>query len=213
MKRAGSVGSPGVAFGWGARRWRWADPTLSFTRRTNKSERARPREVDVCNSCLMILCCTGRADLDSLSFVGSFAEVPSCVWPKQEMNKYNFIGLFYCSVLHAMWLVELTVCILKCGPFDFAVDFPAQFSFQMIKSTLFSESALWVKDQMFSTSINGPSVNNIGSVKNTVCNQHHRPQTQFVRGLDHLQQPIKTIKWIILEQRLNKKAKGWMKHK
>lgn len=209
MKRAGRVGSPGVAFGWGARRWRWADPTLSFTRRTNKSERARPREVDVCKSCFMILCCTGRADLDSLSFVGSFAEFPSCVWPKQAMNKY--ISIFYCSVLHAMWLVDSIVCIMwtpwLCCVLSSSIHLPNE-KIHIV---------FWVctvsKGPIFSTSIHGPSVNNIGSVKNTVCIQHDRPQTQLARGLDHLQQDIITIMWTILEQPLNKKAGRWMKHK
>ena len=125
----------------------------------------------------------------------------------------NIILLVYSIAQDYMqcdWLIQQSEF---CGPLDFAVDFPAQFSFQMKKIDI----VFWVctvsKGPIFSTSIHGPSVNNIGSVKNTVCIQHDRPQTQLARGLDHLQQDIITIMWTILEQPLNKKAGRWMKHK
>ena len=90
--RAGRVGSPGVAAVCGARLCRWADPTLSFTRRTNRSDMARPRANDVWRSCLIILCCSGRrldfevvvSLLASVSFVTVTAGLPSGACPETE---------------------------------------------------------------------------------------------------------------------------------
>lgn len=90
--RAGRVGRPGVAAVCGARLCRWADPTLSFTRRTNRSDMARPRAVDAWTSCFIILCCSGRrldfeevvSLLASVSFVTAIAGLPSGACPETE---------------------------------------------------------------------------------------------------------------------------------
>ena len=96
--RAGKVGRPGVATVCGARRCRWADPTLSFTRRTNRSDMARPRAVDVWRSCFIILCCSGRrldfavvlSLLASVSFVTVIAGLSPGACPETESEfDYN----------------------------------------------------------------------------------------------------------------------------
>ena len=101
--RAGRVGSPGVAV-CGARLCRWADPTLSFTRSTNRSDMARPRPVDVWRSCFIILCCSGRrlgfevvfSLLASVSFVTVIAGLLSGACPETEYE-------FDCGTGLACW--------------------------------------------------------------------------------------------------------------
>ena len=84
-KRAGRVGRPGTAAVCGARRCRCADPTLNLTRRTKRSDKARPSAVEVLRSCLIIPCCTGGRlpfpGVDSLSVVTVIVVLPSAVCP------------------------------------------------------------------------------------------------------------------------------------
>lgn len=104
--RAGRVGRPGVATVCGARRCRWADPTLSFTRRTNRSDMARPRAVDVWRSCFIILCCSGRrldfavvlSLLASVSFVTVIAGLPPGACPETE-DKFDYNTGLACWLL------------------------------------------------------------------------------------------------------------------